>query len=91
VTPRCSANRATAGAGADATLSGTKPSRGSVQSCTASPRRLAGRRCAARKPSSAGVKVKYRTSSSRLISGNACSLSRPASNMICVAMSVILY
>jgi hypothetical protein len=68
----CSASRATAAAGADATSSGTNPSQGNVESWTAIPRRSAGPRPApgSTNATSAGVNVKYRNNSSRLISGN---------------------
>jgi hypothetical protein len=66
---RCD-NRATAGAGAAVTSSGTNPSHGNVHNYIATPSTLRPVRYLRRNASSALVNVKYRIRSARVISGN---------------------
>jgi hypothetical protein len=68
--PSRSASLPTAAAGAAVTSSGTNPSHGSVDSCTAAPKTLRGPVNVPRKTSSALVSVKYRINSARVISPN---------------------
>ena len=67
----CSASHVTTAGGAAVTSSGTKPSHGSVHTCTASPRRSRAERPrpGSTKARFAEVSVKNRISSSRVISG----------------------